>query len=287
MTTSRKQIKKTNYFSHDSNARNDSKIISLRMKLGVEGYGIYFMIIERLREEADYISNKDYDSLAFDFRTTPEKVKSVIEDFGLFIFTDDDCFYSESLMQRMNLKDEKSKKHSLGGKKAMEKRWNNTPETAQNNKDAITNLPKSDNIVITNLPESDNKESKVKESKGKESKEEESKGKCVEPHTQNIMTFHEKLSLFKTEYMNSGRFEKTCMTLNVRPDVLQKYFNEFTDAQECGSKHEGIVNYAEFSCQMASHFYNTVKFLLKKENESKPRNAFNDTLNELLILNSD
>ena len=88
------------------------------MKLGVEGYGIYFMIIERLREEADYVSNKDYDSLAFDFRTTPEKVKSVIEDFGLFIFTDDDCFYSESLMQRMILKDEKSKRHSLGGKKS-------------------------------------------------------------------------------------------------------------------------------------------------------------------------
>ena len=282
MTISRKQIKKTNYFSHDSNARNDSKIISLRMKLGVEGYGIYFMIIERLREEADYVSNKDYDSLAFDFRTTPEKVKSVIEDFGLFIFTDDDCFYSESLMQRMILKDEKSKRHSLGGKKAMEKRWNNTPETAQNNKDAITNLSNSDNIAITNLPELDNKESKVKESKVKESKV-----KCVETHTQKIMTFQEKLSLFKTEYLYSERFEKTCMTLSVRPDVLKKYFNEFTDAQECGSKHEGILNYAEFSSQMSSHFFNTVKFLLKKENESKPRNGFNDTLNELLILNSD
>ena len=282
MTISKKQIKKTNYFSHDSNARNDSKIISLRMKLGVEGYGIYFMIIERLREEADYVSNKDYDSLAFDFRTTPEKVKSVIEDFGLFIFTDDDCFYSESLMQRMILKDEKSKRHSLGGKKAMEKRWNNTPETAQNNKDVITNESNSDNIVITNLPELDNKESKVKESKVKESKV-----KCVETHTQKIMTFQEKLSLFKTEYLYSERFEKTCMTLSVRPDVLKKYFNEFTDAQECGSKHEGILNYAEFSSQMSSHFFNTVKFLLKKENESKPRNGFNDTLNELLILNSD
>ena len=175
MTISRKQIKKTNYFSHDSNARNDSKIISLRMKLGVEGYGIYFMIIERLREESDYVSNKDYDSLAFDFRTTPEKVKSVIEDFGLFIFTDDDCFYSESLMQRMILKDEKSNKHSLGGKKAMDKRWNNIHETNQNDKDVITNLSNLDNIVITNLSELDNKESKEKESKVKESEGKESK----------------------------------------------------------------------------------------------------------------
>ena len=69
----------------------------------------------------------------------------------------------------------------------MEKRWNNTPETAQNNKDVITNESNSDNIVITNLPELDNKESKVKESKVKESKV-----KCVETHTQKIMTFQEK-----------------------------------------------------------------------------------------------
>ena len=103
-------MKKTNYFSHDSNARNDSKIISLRMKLGVEGYGIYFMIIERLREETDYTCPKDYASLAFDFRTTQEKVKSVVEDFELFGFTQDGYIYSESLKQRMLIKDEKSKK---------------------------------------------------------------------------------------------------------------------------------------------------------------------------------
>ena len=34
-----------NYFSHDSNARNDEKVIRLRMKHGAAGYGVYFMLL--------------------------------------------------------------------------------------------------------------------------------------------------------------------------------------------------------------------------------------------------
>lgn len=33
------------YFPHDSNARNDAKILKVRMKYGAEGYGVYFMRI--------------------------------------------------------------------------------------------------------------------------------------------------------------------------------------------------------------------------------------------------
>ena len=42
------------YFSHDSNARNDQRLVKIRMKYGMEGYGIYFGIIEILREQRDY-----------------------------------------------------------------------------------------------------------------------------------------------------------------------------------------------------------------------------------------
>ena len=100
-----------NYFSHDSNARNADNIIPLRMKMGVEGYGIYFMILERLRDEPDYTSIKDYNMLAFDFRVSADKVKLVVEDFGLFSFTEDGKrFYSESFLRRMQQKDDKSEK---------------------------------------------------------------------------------------------------------------------------------------------------------------------------------
>ena len=85
-----------NYFSHDSNARNSDKIIPLRAQMGAEGYGIYFMILERLREEPTYMSVKDYNMLAFDLRVDSAKIKAVVENFGLFVFTDDGkYFYSE------------------------------------------------------------------------------------------------------------------------------------------------------------------------------------------------
>lgn len=119
-----RQIKSTNYFSHDSNARNDEKLVRLRMKQGAAGYGVYFMILERLREEAGYMSAKDYNMIAFDLRVDAAIVKSVVEDFGLFTFTDDGkCFYSESFTRRMDIKDTLRRQRSEGGKIGMKNRW--------------------------------------------------------------------------------------------------------------------------------------------------------------------
>ena len=120
-----------NYFSHDSNARNADNILSLRMRMGAEGYGIYFMILERLREEPDYSSVKDYNMLAFDFRVGSDKVKTVVEDFGLFHFTGNgERFYSESLLRRMQIKDEKTEKAKAAAAKRWEKTRLNSPSDA-------------------------------------------------------------------------------------------------------------------------------------------------------------
>ena len=39
---------KQKYFSHDSNARNDEKIVNMRMQMGAGSYAIYFMILDVL-----------------------------------------------------------------------------------------------------------------------------------------------------------------------------------------------------------------------------------------------
>ena len=102
---------KNRYFSHDSNARNSDRLIPLRAELQAEGYAIYFMILERLREEPDYTSVRDYAMLAFDFRVPTESVRRVVEDFDLFAFTEDgERFYSVSFLNRMKAKDAKSEK---------------------------------------------------------------------------------------------------------------------------------------------------------------------------------
>lgn len=112
------QIKSTNYFSHDSNARNDEKLVRLRMKHGAAGYGVYFMLLERLREETTYMSSKDYNMIAFDLRVDAAIVKSVVEDFGLFVFTEDGkYFYSDSFVRRMCVMEEARLRRSVAGKK--------------------------------------------------------------------------------------------------------------------------------------------------------------------------
>ena len=139
----------TNYFPHDSNARNSDKLIRLRMRHGAEGYGVYFMILERLRDEPNYMSVRDYNMIAFDLRVDTSVIKSVVENFGLFVFTEDGkYFYSESFMRRMDLKKSERQKRSEGGKKAMANRWSN-------DKSVISELSKTDKSVISELSKTD------------------------------------------------------------------------------------------------------------------------------------
>ena len=158
-----------NYFPHDSNSRNSDKLLPVRMKYGAEGYGIYFMILERLREEKNYMSVKDYNMLAFDLRVDTSKLKAIVEDFGLFVFTEDgEYFYSEGFNKRMEIKDEKTKKKSEAGKKGAAKRW-------QKDSSAIAEPLTKNSSANAVAKEKNSKESKGKESKGKETKEKESK----------------------------------------------------------------------------------------------------------------
>lgn len=119
------KLKDSYYFSHDSNARNDKNIIKLRRKIGLEGYGIYWCIIEILREEANHrMQLSCIDDIAFQIGATAEQVNDVIKSYGLFKI-DGEIFYSESLIRRMNLYNETKSKLSEAGKKGMQKRWGN------------------------------------------------------------------------------------------------------------------------------------------------------------------
>ena len=158
-----------NYFSHDSNARNSDNLIPVRLRHGAAGYGVFFMILERLREEPRYMSVKDYNMIAFDLRVDASLVKSIIEDFGLFVFTDDGkYFYSESFMRRMEKKDEISNKRRESGKIGLKKRWE---------KPKMANATGNDSKCHENPLQNEDfaKENDSKERKGKERKEKESK----------------------------------------------------------------------------------------------------------------
>lgn len=109
----------TFYFSHDYNARMDEKIKKLIRKHNITGYGIYWAIIENLYNNANALL-KDYEGIAFELRCTEEEVKSVIEDFDLFVF-DEKKFGSLSVQKRLDKKADISKKAA----DSAIYRWNN------------------------------------------------------------------------------------------------------------------------------------------------------------------
>ena len=107
-----------NYFFHDSNARNDERIILLRMKHGAAGYGVFFMLLELLRNAKGYMCATDYKAISYELSVNAALVRSVVEDFNLFLFTNDHSFFfSSSLLQNMKRKDEVSRARSAAGKR--------------------------------------------------------------------------------------------------------------------------------------------------------------------------
>ncbi len=110
--------KDTYYFSHDYNARTDTKIKLLIRKHRMVGYGIFWAIIEDLYNNANALPT-DYEGIAFELHTDSETVRSIIHDFDLFV-VDGGEFGSTSVQRRLNERAEKSKKASLSASH----RWN-------------------------------------------------------------------------------------------------------------------------------------------------------------------
>ena len=134
------------YFSHDSNALTDIKISVMRSEYGLEGYGLFWAIIEKLRNEETYmlpLEKNTYRAIKIETGTNIDVesfVKDCINEFketekgnGLFN-TDGHNFWSESLLNRMKKMDEISAKRKAAGRSGANKRWENKQE---DNKDTL------------------------------------------------------------------------------------------------------------------------------------------------------
>lgn len=105
------------WFPHDSNAREDKKMKRLRRLRGYEGVGIFWCVVEMLREEnaAGYkLELSSIEDIAF--QNFDESVFDDFFDIGL-LDKDDEFFWSDSLVRRMRPFDEKRRKLSAAGKR--------------------------------------------------------------------------------------------------------------------------------------------------------------------------
>src|SRR5665647_542659 len=121
------------YFSHDSNARNDPKILAMRSVYKSSGYGWYWIIVEMMRDQSEYKidirSKYVWDAFALEMQCKAEEsqayIKDCIEEFKLFE-TDTQYIWSESLIRRMQFKEEKSEK----ARQSALVRWNKSDKDA-------------------------------------------------------------------------------------------------------------------------------------------------------------
>lgn len=195
--------KEAYYFSHDANAKDDPKILQLRMHLGWEGYGLFWGLIELLRNQPDYKMKKHFRSIGYSFQVDEKKIESIVNDFDLFA-TDQEFFWSESLLKRMELKEEKSEKM----RNAANKRWNKEADAKAMQKHSKSNAEAM----------------QLKESKVKESKID------VESHNQ----------IFRELWTSKIWLEGIAMKHKVTTKEVQDHLNEFRT--ECILKDELKVN---------------------------------------------
>lgn len=148
------------FFSHDSDAFYDEKIVGMRADYGFESYALWWFIIERMRKEEDF--KLDYDKKTFrtikvltGTKIDVEKfINDCINEYDLFIL-DNEKFYSKSFLNRMNLMIEKQQKKSeqarIAGKRSAEVRKQKR-ESEMNNNSTDVQQPLENNITNVEQP---------------------------------------------------------------------------------------------------------------------------------------
>ena len=145
----------TNYFSHDYNASNDFKILLMRNKLGIKGYGMYWFLIERLAEAGGRLPSEMIPIYAQQMDVEEREVHNLINDFKLFEFAENE-FFSERLLRHLELRQQDKTNKSNAGKKSAEIRLQ---------KPVSTEIEQTFNTCLTAVQQRKEKKSKVNEIK--------------------------------------------------------------------------------------------------------------------------
>lgn len=189
--------KETYYFSHDSNAITDTKILNMRADYGLEGYGLFWAIIEMMRNEEDYklpLNKNTYRAIKTLTNTTidiEKFVKDCIEDYKLFE-EDNGYFYSKSFLKRMltyEKKKETNKKNGkLGGRPKIETQKEPNGFETETQKKANGFKDKTETKPMGLKSETEKNQNKIKESKEKENKE--NKKREIEENRKRIVELY-------------------------------------------------------------------------------------------------
>ena len=152
------------FFSHDSNSKDDPKCVLLIEQLGLEGYGIFWILVETLRDQPNYKYPLSLlPAIARRYNTSAQKVESVVKSYNLFKCTDDEFFFSSSLINRMETWEASRLKKSIAGKKGNQIRWDNYREIAEQSQCDNNAIAEQSQSIAMKLKETKLKETKINE----------------------------------------------------------------------------------------------------------------------------
>lgn len=124
----------TFYFPHEYNAKDDPKCERLIWEMGMEGYGMFWALLEVLRIQPDYTYPlANIPIIAYKYRADVDKMRRVVLDFDLFTIVEDKIFFSNGLLNRMRPMDARRQKLSEAGNRGNEKRWKSGGESGGDN----------------------------------------------------------------------------------------------------------------------------------------------------------
>lgn len=130
-----------------ANLPEQSEVVDLRMKLGWEGFGIYTGILCMLRVSANGTLPTEYNKIGWQLHCSNDKVKAIINDFGLFTLTDDGKrFFSQDLIDEMKQVQSMLNERREAGKNGAERRWG-TKADRNSNGDVTPALDQQDKTM--------------------------------------------------------------------------------------------------------------------------------------------
>ncbi|NDV83825.1 Lin1244/Lin1753 domain-containing protein [Bacteroides sp. 51] len=122
-------MKNDQYFPHDATAGNNIKLMILIETEGARGYGVYWFLLEFLRQQTDYKGKLSMlDMLARRVKTTRAVVRRIIMDYALFAI-EGELFYSPGLVDRMQPLDSKRAAKSEQCRRAAGTKWLKTSKS--------------------------------------------------------------------------------------------------------------------------------------------------------------
>lgn len=257
-------MKKTYYFQHDYNARNDPKLQALIVEMGVAGIGIYWCLVEMLYEQDGEMPMSSIKSIAYNLHVKQKTVERVIKDFGLFDYDDDKAenvekspkmFRNKSVLKRLNRIIDISEKR----KRAIETRWKSKKNNESNEYKCNTNECDNDTNEVQTEYKSNTPIIKEKEIKGNDIKE------YNDNNTDNARDAREE-ELQHQFLSNTIVWEQLAMRSHKSSSELKMMFEDFkADCQIRLTQHEDLRD-------LQRHFADWARIQIQQQEKQKQQN---------------